>query len=124
MHEIEAMLHTVAIVTMLLTRLTRSATSDTGSEQAASTTERAETRPPSCLSDRPQSVFMYGNSETTNGRLPKSKATQFPQLIAADALRCLEDRTLATSEQGRASRSIAKPLDSQSSVTLLDGEHA
>ena len=29
MHEIEAMLHAVAIVTMLLTRLMRSATSDT-----------------------------------------------------------------------------------------------
>ena len=68
MHEIEAMLHTVAIVTMLLTRLTRSATSDTGSAQAARTIERTETRAPSCLSDRPQSAFMYGNSETMTWR--------------------------------------------------------
>ena len=68
MHEIEAMLHTVAITTMLLTRLTRSATSDTGSAQAARTIERTETRAPSCLSDRPQSAFMYGNSETMTWR--------------------------------------------------------
>ena len=57
MHEIEAMLHTVAITTMLLTRLMRSATSDTGSAHAARTIERTETKAPSCLSDRSHSAL-------------------------------------------------------------------
>ena len=58
MHEIVARLHTVAIATMLLTRLARSANSATGKAPSATVTETTETSAPSCLSDRPQSVFM------------------------------------------------------------------
>ena len=68
MHEIVARLHAVAMTTMLLTRLARSATSATGSAPSATVTETTDTSAPSCLSDRPQSAFMYGNSETMTWR--------------------------------------------------------
>ncbi len=64
MHEIVARLQTVAITTMLLTRLVRSANSATGSAPSAMVTDTTETSAPSCVSDRPQSCFMWGKSET------------------------------------------------------------
>ena len=68
MHEIVARLHAVAMTAMLFTRLARSATSAIGNAPSATVTDTTETSAPSCLSDRPQSVFMYGNSETTTWR--------------------------------------------------------
>ena len=68
MHEIVARLQAVAMTTMLLTRLARSAISATGSAPSATVTETTDTSAPSCLSDRPQSAFMYGNSETMTWR--------------------------------------------------------
>ena len=56
------------MTTMLLTRLARSANSATGSAPSATVTETTDTSAPSCLSDRPQSAFMYGNSETMTWR--------------------------------------------------------
>ena len=68
MQEIEARLHTVAIATMLLTRLPRSASKATGNAPSATVTETTETSEPSCVSDRPHSDLMYGNSETMTWR--------------------------------------------------------
>ena len=53
---------------MLLTRLARSANSATGSAPSATVTDTTDTKAPSCLSDRPQSARMYGNSETMTWR--------------------------------------------------------
>ena len=72
MHEIVARLHTVAMTTMLFTRLVRSAISAIGSAPSATVTETTETRPPSCLSESPHSVLMYGNSEMMTWRSMKS----------------------------------------------------
>ena len=58
----------VAMTTMLFTRLPRSASSATGMAPRATVTDTTETRAPSCLSDRPQSVFMYGNNDTITWR--------------------------------------------------------
>ena len=52
MHETVARLHSVAIATMLFTRLTRSANSATGTAPMATVTDTTETSAPSCLSDR------------------------------------------------------------------------
>ena len=68
MQEIVARLQTVAIATMLLTRLARSANSATGSAPSATVTDTTETSAPSCLSDRPHSAFRCGNSETMTWR--------------------------------------------------------
>jgi hypothetical protein len=57
MQEIVARLHTVAIATMLFTRLTRSANSATGSAPRATVTDTTETSAPSCLSERSHSAF-------------------------------------------------------------------
>jgi hypothetical protein len=64
MHEIVARLHAVAMTTMLLTRLTRSAISATGMPPIATVSETAETSAPSCVSERPHSAFRCGKSET------------------------------------------------------------
>ncbi len=58
MHEIVARLQMVAIATMLLTRLARSANSATGTAPNATVTDTTDTSAPSCLSDSPQSVFI------------------------------------------------------------------
>ena len=68
MHAIVARLQAVAMTAMLLTRLMRSATSATGSAPSATVTETMETSAPSCLSDKPHSAFMCGNSETMTWR--------------------------------------------------------
>lgn len=68
MHEIVARLHTVAMMTMLLTRLKRSASSATGRPPTATTMEMTDTSAPSCLSDRLQAVFKCGNSDTMTWR--------------------------------------------------------
>ena len=48
----------MAIATMLLTRLARSANKATGRAPNATVIETTETSAPSCLSDRPQSARM------------------------------------------------------------------
>ena len=68
MHEMVARLHTVAMMTMLLTRLKRSASSATGKPPTATTIEMTETSAPSCLSDSAQAVFRCGNSDTMTCR--------------------------------------------------------
>ncbi len=68
MHEIVARLHTVAITAMLFTRLVRSAMSAIGSAPSATVTDTTDTSAPSCLSESPHSVLMYGNSDTMTCR--------------------------------------------------------
>ena len=69
MHEIVARLHTVAIDDDALDAA--DAVGEQRHRQRAErdrSTETTETSAPSCLSDRPQSAFMYGNSETMTWR--------------------------------------------------------
>ena len=68
MQLIEARLQIVAIATMLFTRLKRSANSAIGIAPMATVTETADTRAPSCLSDRLQASFRCGNSDTITWR--------------------------------------------------------
>jgi len=64
MHDSVARLQAVAITTMLLTRLARSASSATGRPHSATVTDTTDTSAPSWLSDSPHSALMCGNSDT------------------------------------------------------------
>ena len=68
MQEMVARLHTVAIATMLLTRLMRSASKATGMPPKATTMEMIETSPPNSLSLTFHSALMCGNSDTMTWR--------------------------------------------------------